>query len=72
MENLVRWVLMINKHSEAKIRQVDAIRLDALRTLRTAMEFHEHWKESMPERLRMIADEAIKQEDRMIDVDGSP
>lgn len=33
-----------------------------IRTLRTAIEFREHWKETMPERLIQIADEVLHDE----------
>lgn len=54
------------------MQQVEA-RLDAmlkaLRTLECVLEFHDHWKEGMPERLRTMAAEVIREEERMRAID---
>jgi len=50
--------------------RLDAL-LHALSTIRCAMEFRDHWKDTMPARIIEIADEAIREENRMRAVDGA-
>lgn len=55
------------------MQQVEA-RLDAmlkaLKTLNCVLEFHDCWKESMPERLRAMTTEVIREEERMRAIDA--
>ena len=43
--------------------------LAALKTLNCVLEFHDCWKESMPERLRKMTSEVISEEERMRAID---
>lgn len=43
--------------------------LKVLKTLNCVLEFHDCWKEAMPERLRAMTAEVIREEERMQAID---
>ena len=55
------------QQAEARVEAM----LKALRTVECALELIDHWKETMPERLRLIVQDAISEEERMRIVDAT-
>ena len=49
--------------------RMDAM-LDVLRTVRIAIEFHDHWKPSMADTLYSAVDDVISEEERMRGIDA--